>query len=399
MPENSNLKNLILKSLRNPLTSEEEYLLNNWKPEDFQNLLGEEFPDADDFKKNLRLFHEAEKESVLLKERFARKSDLKIIKIWDRIPRRWLVAVAATVVLLIPISIFLYKFLNPSVRDSITFQGNDVDPGTTTAFVRFANYVTVNLGITQDGSLGEQGQSRVVKKNGVLSYQSLDFQDDSQVVNNTLFVPRGGNYQLELPDGSKVWLNAQSTIKYPTSFTSDSTREVDITGEAFFEVVQTDNRPFKVKINSTDKKPVELQVGGTSFNVMAYDDEQTIVATVLDGQIRINHPEINAEPQVVLPGQQYVVGNNQPAKIVAADTASAFAWKNGKFEFHNATIPFIMRQLEKWYNFDVRYEGEVSEETYSGIISRQIKLKSVLTALKMVGIKFTVKGKILIVGF
>jgi ferric-dicitrate binding protein FerR (iron transport regulator) len=185
--------------------------------------------------------------------------------------------------------------------------------------------------------------------------------------------PRGGQYKLILPDGTKVWLNAASSITYPTIFAEDR-RVVSITGEVYFEVTKNARKPFTVRTYSD-----EITVLGTSFNVNSYTDEAMVKTSLLEGSVRINK-------QVLKPGEAYING-----KIMSTSLEQDLAWKNGFFSFNKADLPTVMRQLSRWYNVDVKYEGVIPKRAYSGEIERSLTLRQVLEVLSQTRIKYKIE--------
>ena len=218
--------------------------------------------------------------------------------------------------------------------------------------------------------------------------------DQNTVSYNILSTPYGGQYQVTLPDGTIVWLNSASNLRYPTSFTGHE-RRVEITGEAYFEVAKNARQPFKVKINLSNGEGSEVEVLGTHFNINAYDDETTIRTTLFEGSVKINQSTGTTQ---IKPGQQLQTGKTGQIKIINnADLEETIAWKEGRFQFGNADINCIMRQLARWYDIDVKYEGNISRH-FSGIIPRNVNLLKVLNMLELTGeVNFKVEGKKVIV--
>jgi ferric-dicitrate binding protein FerR (iron transport regulator) len=205
-----------------------------------------------------------------------------------------------------------------------------------------------------------------------------------------LGTPRGGQYRLMLPDGSKVWLNAVSSIRYPTAFTGKE-RRVEITGEAYFEIVKDASRPFKVSVNSS----MEVSVLGTHFNINAYTDEPTIKTTLLEGSVKVTH---NEHSVVIKPGEQTQFNSEGTMKVVHdANVDQAVAWRNGMFEFEDADLQSILRQVMRWYDVDVEYQGNIPDRYFTAIISRDKTLTGVLEILKLSDIDYKLEGKKLVV--
>ncbi len=287
------------------------------------------------------------------------------------------------------------------VNDKKPPQVQDVaPPASTNAVLTLANGTKIVLDNAQNGSLAVQGTVNVVK----LADGKIAYNKDSQsatsaelqtkgipIMYNTLTVPRGSKVvTITLTDGTKVWLNAESSLKYPTAFIGNE-RKIQITGEAYFEVVHNEAMPFKVQ-----KDDAEVQVLGTHFNVNAYDDEDAMKITLLEGFVKI----IKGTTLMMLaPGQQAQLNKNRQIILnKEADVQQAIAWKNGLFDFDNADITDIMRQLSRWYDVDVMYDGKIPEGHYIGSIRRQVNISEVLRMIELAGgIEFTIEGKKIIV--
>jgi ferric-dicitrate binding protein FerR (iron transport regulator) len=205
--------------------------------------------------------------------------------------------------------------------------------------------------------------------------------------------PKGRQFQVTLPDGTNVWLNAASSVRYPTSFTGNE-RRVEVTGEAYFEVVKNAAKPFIVEVNNK----AAVEVLGTSFNINAYGDERSVRATLLSGSIRVGVPFAGRKKAVVLaPGQQAEVAGTQITVAENQDADKILAWKNGLFNFDGADLEEVMRQLERWYNIEVVYENGIPHTRFIGEMSRQIALTDLLDILKRTEVDFRVEGRKLIV--
>jgi transmembrane sensor len=271
---------------------------------------------------------------------------------------------------------------------------NDVLPGGNKAMLTLGNGATIILDSAANGKLAQQGSSVVNKtKDGELKYESAIGNRQSAISYNMLSTPRGGQYQLVLPDGSTVWLNAASSIRFPTAFTGNE-RTVEITGEAYFEVKKDPSKPFNVKMNNG----AVVLVLGTHFNINAYDDEVAIKTTLLEGSVKITKGVASA---TLKPGEQASVSHSsqtsQSIPVQTADLEEVMAWKNGAFQFNGATIETVMRQISRWYDVEVEYKGKISLH-FAGAISRNVNISQVLEMLeKAGGIKTSITGKKVIV--
>jgi ferric-dicitrate binding protein FerR (iron transport regulator) len=303
------------------------------------------------------------------------------------------IAIAASVIGLLLISGLLLtdkigkKETAKSEINSRRFK-DDVLPGSDKATLTLADGSTILLDEARNGTIAQQGNSKIIKLGGRLSYDPSN-KTSKEIVYNTISTPKGGQYQLELPDGSQVWLNATSSIHFPTSFMGTE-RRIEITGEAYFEIAKDPNMPFIVTVNNA-----EVQVLGTHFNVNAYDDEDNIKTTLLEGSVKfVNDANIN----ILKPGQQAQLTKEGITKVVSnVDVDEVVAWKNGMFDFENAGIETVMRQLSRWYDVEIEYKGE-TDDLFIAELRRNIKLSDALKALELTGkVKFDIQGKKIIV--
>jgi transmembrane sensor len=274
-----------------------------------------------------------------------------------------------------------------------------IPPAGNKATLTLANGQTIVLDSAARGSLAMQGNARVLKTDsGKLAYQPMSNSTGSAIVYNTLTTPRGGQYQLVLPDGSRVWLNAASSITYPTAFTG-ADRSVTVSGEAYFDVVKNTAKPFKVIVRTSHAgQAAEVEVLGTGFNIMAYADEPepSIRATLIRGAIRVSQGKTTA---LLHPGQQaQIITGNEPNPIHLidnADTAAAIAWITGFFQFRELDVPAVMRQIGRWYNVDVVYDtpaAGLAGRHFGGRISRRQNLSDLLPMLEANHIHFRIDG-------
>ncbi|TWF35792.1 FecR family protein [Chitinophaga polysaccharea] len=260
---------------------------------------------------------------------------------------------------------------------------NEVAPGGNHALLTLANGAVIVLDSAANGVLAQQGNVIITKRaNGELTYEG---NGNGKPLYNTMTTPRGGQYHLLLPDGTGVWLNAASSIAFPAAFTGED-RSVSITGEVYFEVAANPDKPFKVKAGATD-----ITVMGTRFNVNAYSGESSTRTTLVEGAVSVSAGNTR---MVLKPGQQAQVhGNDQLSLINHVDTDEIIAWKNGFFQFTDADMPTVMRQIEQWYDVKVIYEGDIPERSFGGAIQRSLPLSEVLTILEENNVKFKIEGK------
>lgn len=302
----------------------------------------------------------------------------KVVNMRARTRRNWMVA--ASIALLIAAGIYSYRATRPAgIPPALTAQRTeDVAPGSNKAVLTLANGATVMLD-SAGNQVIRQGSTTVLQQNGQLQYDSKP--NEGTVGYNTLSVPRGGQFHVVLPDGSKVWLNSASSLKYPTAFTGKE-RMVELQGQGYFEVSRNAQQPFFVKVGE-----MEVQVLGTSFDVMAYSDESSINTTLVEGAVKV-------AGRVLKPGQQArfdpLTGS---FSIRPADVQQVIAWKTGFFEFDNAGLDDIMRQVARWYDIDITYTDKQTNRTYGGRISRSLPLSEILHMLEPNGARFTLEGR------
>jgi hypothetical protein len=310
---------------------------------------------------------------------------------------RYLVAAAAVILGVFTTYLLIEKKEKPPDKRSepvVAKKQDDVPPGKFKARLILDGGKTIILDSVAPGTLTNQGKTKVLNKNGHLVYDAGSY---DQTVNlspaiNTLTTSKAETYMLELADGSKVWLNSGSSIRFPVAFPGKE-RRVEVTGEVFFEVTHNADQPFIVKVGSS-----EVQVLGTTFNINAYEDEDAIKTTLLTGKVRIvNHATGREQSAVLAPGQQaQILGAN--IKLVSdVDTEQVQAWRQGLFQFNKADIKTIMRQIARWYDVEVTYEGNFSNKEFWGKISRDLNASEVLGVLQKYGVHFRIEGKKIVV--
>lgn len=326
----------------------------------------------------------------------------------------WRVAVAA--LLLLVAGFFLFRDYTkpgtPQASGKTPPVVNDVQPGGDRAILTLSDGTRIVLDSAANGMLSQQGNSRVVKTaDGQITYAvSNAVAQPEEVLYNTMITPRGGQYKLTLSDGTEVWLNATSAIRYPAVFKGDA-REVQVSGEVFFNVTKNKNMPFRVRVmpaalinNSVPgySKSV-VEVFGTQFNILGYDDEIIVKTTLVEGSVKVVNREhimsstSRKEQSVMLsPGQQAQVNDAGNMKVINdADVDEATAWINGIFQFKDTDIKTLMRQLSRWYDIDVIYEGQVSPILITGKAPRNISLNTMLKILALSDVKYRIEGKTL----
>jgi ferric-dicitrate binding protein FerR (iron transport regulator) len=311
------------------------------------------------------------------------------------------VAAAAVLLLCISAGAWYFFFKKPVASTVQSHEPahliNDIPPGTNNAVLVLADGKRINLDSAGNGDVARQEQTTITKKNGMVVYNDSNSPlTTHHSPYNTLTTARGNQYQLLLPDGSKVWLNAESSVRFPVAFQGRE-RRVEITGEVFFDVVHNAKMPFAVVANG-----VEVQDLGTQFNVNAYANESGVQTTVIEGKVNIVKREtanVKRQSAILKPGERAVLTHDSRLTIDEnVDVEQVIAWKNGQFMFAGNSIQSVMRQLERWYDIEVSYAPNVSTEEYIGTITRFSNISAVLNMLERTGtVRFELKGKKVIV--
>jgi len=292
--------------------------------------------------------------------------------------RMKVMAAAAAVILICSVTLYFYH--NGSIEKVVlpnqaaAHQQNDISPGVDKAILTLADGTTVKLEDKHDEAL----MYEMINKPGRLANTY-----------NSVRTPRGTQYHLTLPDGSEVWLNSGSSISFPTAF-EKGYRRVETTGEVYFEVAKK-HQPFVVVTGNQ-----EVEVLGTHFNINAYEDEDDVRTTLLEGSVKVSGQDRKA--RFLVPGQQSVLSASGLFKtITTADTEGAVAWKNGYFKFDRQDLQAIMRQVSRWYDVEISYSGNIPTDEYVGKIKRSENVSGVLRILKLSKVNFRVEGKRIIV--
>jgi len=314
--------------------------------------------------------------------------------VWPRI--------AAAAIILLLLSAASYFIFNDHAGEQVARTEmhhkdykNDVGPGGNKAILTLANGKQIILDNEATGTLTQQGNTKIIKlDSGRLVYNSLN-EKPNGVLYNTISTPRGGQYEIVLADGSKVWLDAASSLRFPTSFTGKE-RKVELTGEGYFEVAHNADMPFRVIVNS-----MQVEVLGTHFNINAYSDEKVIKTTLLQGSVEVRRDSFT---RMIKPGEQaqvsYSPSGTNDITVRKTDVDAAVAWKNGRFIFQGNNIQSVMRELSRWYNVDVSYQGNVTDEEFVGVINRS-RYENISQILEMLErtrtVSFAINGHSIIV--
>jgi transmembrane sensor len=304
-----------------------------------------------------------------------------------RTHRWWGWVAAAALVLLCGTAYYLLPRTPEKKMASIATM--DIAPGSNKAVLTLGDGSMVTLD-SVGNKVMQQGNTAIRQQGGVLQY---DVQGVAASVSyNTLVTPRGGQYQIVLPDGSKVWLNAASSLRYPIAF-NGAARRVELTGEAYFEINPVDRQikaggrervPFFVKAGQ-----VEVEVLGTHFNVMAYPDEHTINTTLLEGSVKLSNGNTHTK---IKPGEQGIMATDAATfRVLPANSDQTLAWKNGVFNFQDNNLEEVMRQLSRWYDIDVTYEKGIPDIVFEGKMGRDLRLSKVLSFLEKSGVHFKIQ--------
>ena len=308
---------------------------------------------------------------------------------------------AASLAIFMAIGLYFFNnndqtYVSPtSVKKVVKQKAIDIQPGTNKAILTLSNGKKIILDDSQNEVVINDGAIKVHKNaKGIIEYtlnrlgKEQNEKTEVQTGYNTIQTPIGGKFQLTLADGSKVWLNSASSLRFPVYFSGDN-RTVELKGEAYFEVAKSQNKKFTVRSGNQT-----VEVLGTHFNINAYSDEPVITTTLIEGAIRV--VELNTQKfQILKPGEQSKVHND--IKIQKKDTQADIAWKDGYFYFENSSIETVMRQLGRWYGITARYESVLPQQHFEGAISTNLTLLEVLEILQKSNVHFSLEGKEVVV--
>lgn len=301
-------------------------------------------------------------------------------KLWPRI------AAAASVLLVLGTGLFFYKAdQTPSMPKlaKTSIYKNDIAPGGVKATLTLADGRKITLDGAKNGALAQETGITITKAaDGQLIYTVSDSKSKNAFAFNTISTPKGGQYQVRLPDGTEVWLNAASSLKFPVSFSNSKQRKVELEGEAYFEVAHNKQQPFIVKTNRQD-----VEVLGTHFDVKSYADEPVTKTTLLEGSVRLNGSTM------LKPGQQGLSKGNS-LNVKQVDVDEELDWKNKQFILNDEDLQVVMRRLARWYDVEVVYEGEPADVQFVGVVSSTRNISGVLKLMERTGkVHFKIEGK------
>ncbi|MBL7736863.1 MAG: DUF4974 domain-containing protein [Chitinophagaceae bacterium] len=293
--------------------------------------------------------------------------------------------VAASVVLVMAAGAYFWKANEKdTLQTTVSVSAADIAPGRDGAILTLADGTQVVLDSLGNGVVASQKGAQVLLKSRQLTYSPTGETTDEASF-NTMTTPKGRQFEIKLPDGTKAWLNSASSIRFPTAFIGKE-RIVYITGEVYFEVAKNFNMPFKAIINETSS----VEVLGTHFNVNAYLNENSVNTTLLEGAVRVSY---SGKTQSLLPGQQARLSNQNIVVDQSPDLEQIMGWKKGLFIFNNDDVYTVIRQLERWYDIDVRFENDIPKKQFNGKVQRNLQLSQILKVLEGVGIQFRMEGE------
>ncbi|MEO3408105.1 FecR domain-containing protein [Mucilaginibacter sp. CAU 1740] len=382
--EEQELKKLISKYNLGTATPDERVLIENW----YDELNGAELSKSDEELEGMKQGTYAALQTYISTTQ-PKQYPTQNNKIITLTYVKW---IAAAMLLSISITFYYYRH---SAQNSNALALNDIAPGGNKAILTLADGSKLVLDDSKNGKLATQGKTVVQKTgSGMLSYLSAALgTGSSEVTYNTITTPRGGQYHVTLPDGTQVWLNAASSLKFPTAFNGKE-RDVELSGEAYFEVVKNKAMPFHVASAGQN-----IEVLGTHFDINGYKDEASLNTTLLEGSVKVAKGALTA---TLKPGQQSSISNNETNAAIKVseveDIDAITAWKDGKFRFGNTDIKTVMRQLSRWYDVEIEYEGKIAaDDVFTGTFSRDMTLAKALKLLEFSGVNFKIEGRKIIV--
>ncbi|MFN0293661.1 FecR family protein [Pedobacter helvus] len=328
---------------------------------------------------------------ILTDDRFVKHKVKPIVSI----KLKWLQYAAAFILIPLAVTYFVLSYHSKNMVEKVNNIANVKMPTTDTTKVILSTSKGMSIALdsnNKQGGLIDLGGNAITNQASerMLAYENKNSWIAKEAVFHTLSVPRGTNYSVHLPDGTKVWLNSATSLTYPSAFLGKE-RKVILSGEAYFEVAKNQQKPFVIEANGS-----AVQVLGTHFNVSSYKDDDDVTTTLLEGSVKV----FNKHNSVVLsPGKQAIVAaENKIIDIKTANTEEVMAWKNGYFVFADADMKSIMKDLARWYNIDVEFRGEVAKQYFGGTFSKKKSLEELLENLEDLGnIQFKIEGRRVIV--
>lgn len=377
------IAHLLLKQVSGELTPEETVVLQEWRAHSADNAqLYDELTQPAGLQSRLREFQEAASQAAQVQAPAVKTTKL-VRTYWWRYAAAFLLLLGGT-------ALFLTISRKPNAR-MIVSKPVEVSPAAYKATLTLADGTVISLDSSSGGTIAQQGNSSIVKMpDGTIRYDKKGAANAALMM-NTMSTPKGGQYRLILPDGTIVWLNAASSVTYPAAFAAGS-RNIKMTGEAYFEVAQDKAKPFMIEINGEGT----AEVLGTAFNINAYKDNGTVKTTLVNGKLRVSTAS-PSEAVVLLPGQQAIQETHSLQVMNGVDLAQVLAWKNGIFDFNGASFRTLMMEVERWYDVTIKYEGAIPDIRFKGKMDRGIKLSGVIRFLNDYGIHAQLEGHVLII--
>lgn len=386
---------LIVKYLRGELSAVEQIKLNEWIKENPENaLLLEKLQDEGLVKAELDFLASINTRDAWQNIMLRTQKISFTHKVFTFL-QQW--KYAAILLALLSVSMLFYRSPLPASRQMAVVAvkskyKNDIPPGTDKAKLTLADGSVILMDGHTSGMVKSYAGLNITSNNGVLSYKALSGNKGITNYYNTINTPAGCKYQVTLPDGTMVWLNSESTLKFPIVFNSHE-RRVYLTGEAYFEVAKNKHQPFKVFSNNTI-----VRVLGTHFNVNAYHNEEAVKITLLEGSVKVSN---GLQSKMIVPGQQASIKSDAmadvpPAKINVAttDVNESVAWKNNLFLFDSENVESVMKEVARWYNVEIEYRDGIPQTHFSGSISRNNNISQILNMLELTGgVHFSVDGR------
>ncbi|HEY1167102.1 MAG TPA: FecR domain-containing protein, partial [Chitinophaga sp.] len=387
------ISSLLTRKLYNTLTASEEAELEAWLDKSAGNReILDKLMNENIRKQDIEQLQEFDTESALKRVR-ARidRPGTSGKTIWMRYIRR---AAVAAIVIALSVSFWIYKSKSPVAPPTYQAKRMEIAPGGNKAMLTLADGTKIDLQSAQSGHIAHQAGAIVSKQaEGKIDYQGTDAaagQSGTVAALNTLWVPKGGQYELTLPDGTRVWLNAASSLTFPVAFTGKE-RQVRLSGEAYFEVAKHAGKPFLVNIDG--KQTVEVL--GTHFNIKAYSDDPDIRTTLLEGSVKVSSTNNHA---VIKPGQMAVNDLKAPLSVRNADLDEVMGWKNGLFVFNDQPMKDVLRIVARWYDVEVEYQTDVSQKKLRGIVSKYKSIRELLDNITITsGIHYKIAGRRVII--
>ena len=414
------ITSLIEKFLEEKISAEEERELKEWLAEaEHNNSFFRQITDKKVLQEKLKIYATADSETMWQKTLQKIEAATDGAKLVDLYPEKKTIrmpfgkiAAAASIILLISAGAWYY--FSQSTRNQIAKTDNNeatliskIVPGSQQATLTLADGSTIILNTVQNGNLANQGHTQITKTDGRLTYNRKPGSESSKIgqdIYNTVTTPRGGEYQITLPDGSKVWLNAASSLRFPIAFAGNE-RIVELTGEAYFEVnpqtlqatakeaakqsAKAAKTPFIVKINTPAGNRNEVEVLGTHFNVMAYNEEGIIKTTLIEGKVKVTSGN---NFQMIKPGEQ---ARQKEGSITVqhVDAEDVIGWTNGFIPVGGPDIDYTMRQIARWYDVNIEYQGKKPEVSFEGKLPRAATIENVIKLLNANNIKARLNEK------